>query len=280
MHPKALASAFLASSLLAAQLGARILIVPSDAQSSAGAVKAVQALLPGSDVTPLQELPKGLEGAQAVIALGGPAATGAYPAKMPLVVAMVYDPSVRPAGDYVRISMLPDAFFLLGKIRDIIPRLDRLGVLVKADNYKDYLKYLAAAGKITGTKLVTGKADDAAGLVGALRAMAGNVDALWVAPDPAFIKSDRFKLIGDFCLANKIALIAPLTVLARTGALAGIAPSDAQAGTAAAEAARDLAAGKAVDKLVQLERCEVLISGATAKALGFTVAARAGTLIE
>lgn len=261
---------------------ARVVVVPSDSQSAGmqAAVRALQGVVPSASSVALKDLTPASLGTAVAVALGDSAARADYPSSARLVVALVYDPALRPGRDHVRVSMLPDAFFLLGKIRDIIPRLDRLGALVSPGAYKDYLKYLTAAGKITGSKLQAREVSDAAGLVEAMRGFAGNVDALWVAPDPAFIAPDRFKLISEFCLANKIALFAPVSVLARAGALAAIAPSDAEAGKAAGEAARDLEAGKAVDKLIQLDRCEVLINGAVAKALGYTVPARAGTWVE
>jgi ABC-type uncharacterized transport system substrate-binding protein len=266
--------------LAAAPLHARIAIIQGDDGSSAQeAVQAALKAAPGSVKAGLKGMEETLKGADAVIAVGDAAAAALLPLGHPCVAVLVSEGAGLPKGSS-RVSLLPDPFTLIGKVKDVVPRVDHLGALVPPKSYRGYLKYLASAGKITGTELVSREVDGPGDLVNALRAFAGHVDALWVAPDPAFIAADRWRLISEFCLANRIALIAPVCQLAQAGALAGVAPGFDELGRSAADAAQHLAAGKPVGAVVQPSRCEVRISARVAKALGFVVPAKAGTVVD
>jgi hypothetical protein len=242
------------------------------AKAAAKAVSAASVLKPGD---------AGVSKAEAIVAVGDAALAAELPAGVPLVAALTGEGPLPAGRKSVRVSLLPDAFVLLGDIKGIVPRLDHLGILTPPKLYHDYIKYLESAGKVVGCQLRVREVSGAADLVDALRAQSGKVDALWLAPDPLMTGSATFHLISEFCVANHIALIAPLAPLARAGALAGIAPGFESVGRTAGETAQSLAAGKPVAPMVQPGgRCEVLISGSVAKSLGIVVPAKAGQVLD
>jgi hypothetical protein len=260
-------------------LQARVAVLCGDPGPSAQAVaKAAVQAAPGAA---LLKPGDAVGSAEAIVAVGDAALAAPLPAGVPLVAALAGEGPLPAGRKSARVSLLPDAFVLLGDIKGIVPRLDHLGVLVPPKSYRDYLKYLEAAGKVTGCQLRSREVASPAELVDALRAQVGKVDALWLAPEPVFTGSASFRLISEFCVANHIALIAPLAPLARAGALAGIAPSFEAVGRTAGEAALQLAAGKPVAPMLQPGgRCEVLISGGVARSLGIVVPPRAGQLLD
>ncbi|HXC64569.1 MAG TPA: ABC transporter substrate binding protein, partial [bacterium] len=174
---------------------------------------------------------------------------------------------------------LPDAFSLLATIRGLSNGLEALAVLAPQGQYLPYVRYLEAAGKVTGVKIVLETADSPPDLVSALRGLKGKVQAVWLAPTPMLLDQKNFKFVADFCRNTGVGLFAPVPELAGAGALAGVAPSPVDLGRAAGAAAKDLAAGKSVNKSVNVDQSKVMISVKLAAAMGLKVSARDGLLV-
>lgn len=263
-------------------LGAGVAVVMSAElgpyqEALAGAKEALGEL----DVTVLKDGKAEVKGAKTVIALGGQAALADYPAGVALVYAMVPDPKVKPSGrsKACRIGMLPDAGSLFAKIKAIQPALTSLAALGVGDSYDAYLKELASAAAGGGVKLQVKKVNKVADLVAALRAIKDSAEGFWVPPDTLLMNPESFKLMTDFALGSKLALYAPACSLAKTGALAGIAPTFKEIGRTAGNAARAFEEGKNPGALMAPQKSEVSINGATAKALGLAIAPGAGTVL-
>jgi ABC-type uncharacterized transport system substrate-binding protein len=248
-----------------------------DTQSEA--VEGVKDILPQVAVHTLQEGAGPLSSGDVVLALGDQAAQAQDSTSASLICALLTDPDLKISRSCVRVSPLPDAFFLMSKIRDLVPNLKTLAAFNSHGHYKAYIKYLNGAGFVMSISVVGQGVDSANDLLGALRSLPGKAQALWLTPEPELLKTENFKLIAAFCSANRIALIAPVAVLAKTGALAGIAPDMRELGRAAGQAAKDLAAGKSVGATVTSQKCEVLVSAGTAAALNIKLDAGSGTLV-
>jgi hypothetical protein len=269
----------LALAPLPALTASRIAVVLSDGQDPGReALRGVREVLPDAEPLGLQDALGALEGVGVVVALGPQAAGLAYPPAVSVVAALVGDAGPRPASG-VRVSPLPDAFFLMSKIHDLVPGVSTLAIFTGAGHYQPYVRYLGAAGRVTGTKILLRTADAPADVVTALRSLPGQAQALWLAPEPQLLGQESFRLIAQYCLANKVALIAPVPELAGAGALAGVAPAPHDLGRAAGLAALALAAGKATGSSVDAELSRVLINPATAAALGLKADARDGELL-
>jgi ABC-type uncharacterized transport system substrate-binding protein len=244
-------------------------VLSAEHDSYREALGGIQEALPGATALVLQDGKADVGGANVVIALGDAAAMADYPPSAQLVIAMVASAKVKPSRSCVRVGMLPDAFLVFSKVGDWVPSLDTLAIFSAGDNYDPYIKYLQAAAKVANIKLSIKRLDNAAGLVDALRGIAGKAQALWIPPDPLFLNPDSFKLISDFCQASKIGLIAPATSLVKVGALAGLAPSPREIGLTAGQAAAQILAGKNPGKQVEPENSEEALNLPLARTLGY-----------
>lgn len=268
----------LAAAVQAAQ--ARIVLVVDGQAAGQEAAEGARTVAPGAEILALGEGKPALEGAPVVVAFGETAAQADYAGASGLVVALVNDPELKLGRSAVRVSSLPDAFQLMSTAHDLTPKLDALAVLCGRGHYQAFLKYLRAAGTVTGTKILLHEVSDAAGLVAALKDLPGKADAVWFAPEALLLKQENFKLAADFCRINRVALIAPAPVLARTGALAGVAPSFRDIGAAAGKAALSLAAGKDPGTTVMTGHCAVLINRGVAQSLGVKISPKMGDLTD
>ena len=274
---------FFAAALCAAacSLPSRVVVVQDDEQDSfKEALSGVKDLIPDVRSVLVKDGIAGIGAGDVVVALGDQSAQADYPASTRVVAALLADPEQKIARAGSRVSSLPDAFCLMSKIHDLVPNLGTLAVFNTQDHFKSYIKYLGAAGFVTTTKVVSYPVNSPTDLITALRALPGQAQALWLTPETALLDLERFRLISSYCLANKIALIAPVTVLANSGALAGVSPRFRDLGRAAAQTATDLANGKTAGPTVSTEKCEAFINVDTAKALGFKVDSRDGTLVQ
>ena len=212
-------------------------------------------------------------GAQVVVSVGDAAAMLELPSGVKRVAAMVADFHTKPEGRPVNVEMLPDVFSLISLIGDLCPKLETLAVFSVGDHYQSYLEYLSTNAKIANDKVKIWRLESNADLVEALKSLPGKAQALWVVPDALFVSPVNFKLISDFCLASKIALIAPSPLLAPAGALAGLAPSPMEIGRAAGSAAQKLDEGKNPGLNVHPDKSESKVNLQVAQALGLRVPA-------
>ena len=143
-------------------------------------------------------------------------------------------------------------------------------------SYSEYLNTLKAAGTAAGLAISVKKIDAVSDLVGKLPGLKGTVQVLWLPPDPLIMNPQTFGLLNSFCVAAKIALIAPVAALARAGAFAGISPSFNAVGKAAGKAADAYSKGVNPGDLVYPSNIETVLNKVTAASIGVD-AAEAGT---
>jgi ABC-type uncharacterized transport system substrate-binding protein len=259
---------------------AKVAVVLSDDQpATREAWQAVHQIVPEAQSMALTATSGRLDGIAVIVALGPSAITQAFPASAKLVAALSVDPGLAVPNGTVQVSSLPDAFLFIGKVHDLVPKLQTLAVFTGSGLFQAYIHYLEAAGKVTGVKILVRDVDSPSDVVGALRALPGKAEALWLAPSAVLLGQKNFQFISNYCRNTSVALIAPVPELAGAGALAGVAPSAQDLGRAAGQAAKDLAAGKSVGHTVNADGIRTIINGGVATALGLKVSATDGEII-
>lgn len=264
----------------APQARAQVLVVGDGQEAYKEALAGIRERIPAASALAPEGAAQHVRAGDVVVALGDQAAAVAYGSGSPMVVGLLSDPSMKMARPCVRVSSLPDAFFLVEKVRDLVPELTHLAVFGVGDHYQSYAKFLGSAGAITSIKIMARSINKPSDLVEALRSLPGHAEALWLAPEPTLLGRDTFNFISEFCRQNHIALIAPVAGLAKVGAVVGLSPSFKEIGRAAGKAAAALAAGTAANGLVTVDRCEVLVSVSAARALGLDPGPRLGQRVD
>lgn len=140
----------------------------------------------------------------------------------------------------LRMEVSPDA--QLGSFRRVHANMKRVGVIYQP---RASAAYLAEAERIAGGLGITLTArpvNDAREVRSAITELAGNIDALWLFPDPQLITPDMFNFLLVFTLERKLPLLGFLDSFTRAGALASMAPDYKAIGQRAARLAGELAA--------------------------------------
>ena len=195
------------------------------------------------------------------------------------LVASAYcrTPKLKPkhGGNVTRVGLLPDAAVLIAEAQGAGSGRQRPLAAFDVDNsYSEYLTALKAAGAAGGVAVTVKKIESLTDLVGKLPAMKGSVQALWLPPDPLIMNPKTFWLLGAFCSAAKIALIAPVAALARAGAFAGISPSFNAVGEAAGKAAQAYSDGSSPGALIYPAHIETVLHTDVAAAIGVGASAK------
>jgi ABC-type uncharacterized transport system substrate-binding protein len=246
-----------------------VAVLSGDAAPYKEALAGLKAVVGDVDSATLPALPN-LAGAKVVVTFGGEAALRSYPSSAALVAALLPDPKLKPkhGGNVTRIGLLPDAAVLIAKLKALDPGISSLAAFDVDNSYSDYLAALKAAGAAAGVAVSVKKIESLTDLVGKLPAMKGNVQALWLPPDPLIMNPKTFGLLSAFCSAAKIALIAPVAALARAGAFAGISPSFNAVGEAAGKAAQAYGAGGSPGAVIYPAHIETVLNTDVATAIG------------
>jgi ABC-type uncharacterized transport system substrate-binding protein len=261
---------------LPAWAGSIVAVISSDLGPYKEALKGLQETLGEVQVFNLQtDANPSIGNPKVIVALGGQAALKDYPASAALVYGMVPDNSIKPKhdGDMVRIDMMPRAASLVSKVKEINPGAGRLAVFQVSDHHAGYVKEVKAAAAEVGMKVVVETIEGLTDLPAKLRAIKGEVDAMWIAPDPILVNPQTFAVMREFGFFNKICLIVPVSALVEKGAVASVAASFKDMGKAAGRAAKALAAGETSAEVVYPDRTEVALNKVSASKSGLTLPA-------
>lgn len=177
-----------------------------------------------------------------VLAIGQKALQTAQQVGATVVFCMVLGPSAASSRSVtgLRLEVAPDA--QLDSFRRVYPTARRLGVIYDAKTWSGYLADATRAAAGRGFTLVPKPVADGRDVRAALNDLAGDIDALWLIPDPQLISAEMFNFLLVFTLEHKIALFGFFESFTRAGALASVAPDYAAIGRQAAKLAADLAA--------------------------------------
>ena len=188
------------------------------------------------------------EQAKIIVTFGGRAAMRSYASRTTLIYGLapaLYLDREKHSGPLAMVSVATAPKFLAAKLKEIQPSLRRLGVLWVTSNpsVEDYCDGLERAAQGFAVRMDHLSTPDE--LPAHLRALSGQVDALWLLPDPALITPSAFEVAKQFGRANSVPLYVPMDGLVEKGAVASIAPDFREMGRAAAQLAIAAAAGGA-----------------------------------
>lgn len=212
--------------------------------------------------------PRVPEDVTVVVTLGARASSWKYPARVLLIHTLTPGlQSDRLRG--IRVAMSPEPAALLDKLLALQPSCRRLGVPYQSAEAAAYAAELARAGSAHGLfvdALDVGEGED---LPDVLRRLWGDVDALWVPPDPLLVNATNLATLVQFARANRIPLYVPTTGLIGLGGTAAVAPSFRELGRRSAQAA---SAPRGEESAVLYPRIvETVVSRKEAAAAGLTL---------
>ena len=211
-----------------------------------------------------------------IVAFGGKAASYSYPPNTTLIYSLApslfVDEDQHP-GPRIRIYMAPKPDILMERLKTIQPTLKRLAVFwistnLTGNNYIETLRNAAAAKGVTLREEHLTRVDEAPAR---LRALIGQADAMWLAPDPTLVTPTTFSAAKEFSRSNKIPLYAPINSLVDMGAVASVAASFKELGRAAGQAAARISADGAVTQNIYPDTFETHINLTAAAASGLIV---------
>jgi putative ABC transport system substrate-binding protein len=212
---------------------------PTDAFTSAYDGKIVELNLEGSREKGEQRLRKAAETHEidAVFSLGTQAAylTRHTLPDTPMVFAMALDwqrYGLDAAGTGVAVEMPADV--LLTRFKLLLPNLSRLGVIYSEHASQASLDAAREAAEHLGIDLVEEDVAHAEEVAGAYRRMRGEIDALWMLPDPVVVTRDNFRYLAERTRSDGIGFLAFSENFVRAGALLSVSPDYTTMGSQAA----------------------------------------------
>jgi ABC-type uncharacterized transport system substrate-binding protein len=215
-------------------------------------------------------------GVKVVVTFGSEAALKDYPSDATLVAALLPDPSLDVKhSNATKVGLFPTAAVLAAKVKAVDSKVATLAVLNANGTYGDYIDQLGKAAGAAGFKVKAQKVESLDDVTSAVGGFKGGAEALWIPPDPLLMNPKTFAAIKDGCASAGIALIAPVSGLARAGALAGIAPSFKQVGKAAGLAAKSAASGSPAGDWYYPGEVETCVNKTVAGTLGVSPASDA-----
>jgi ABC transporter substrate binding protein len=213
-----------------------------------------------------------------VVAFGGKAASHPYPADTTLVYCltpMFWIGPEQPAAHRIRVNVATPIEALVPKLKEIQPGLKRLAVLVVTrsainDDYQQKFIRLAHANGFEARIEYLSQAND---LPDRLRALAGNIDAIWMPPDPLLVTPATFAIANEFGRFNNVPLYVPGDSLVDKGATASFVSSFRENGRTAGRIAIKVMAGALGDdvKAVYPDRYELTLNLTAAAQSGLTI---------
>jgi putative ABC transport system substrate-binding protein len=138
----------------------------------------------------------------------------------------------------VRLEVAPAE--LLASLKAVLPSAKRIGVIYDPRTLGWYHDEAEKAAHALGLSLVPKAVADARDVRGAADALAGQIDVLWLWPDPRLINSEMFSVLLLSTIDRRVALVGFLDSFTQAGALASVAPDYREAGRRAAKLAGEL----------------------------------------
>lgn len=219
------------------------------------------------------------EHAKVIIAIGGRAAIHDYPRNVALVYCVAptlilkSDPHNAPR---IKVYVSPAPRLLMPRLKSLQPSLVRLGFIYINPAYERYIAEMRREEAGTGIQVDPKQVRSIEQMPDQLRAIKGQVDALWLPPDPALITPQSFELLRLFSLGNSIPLYVPMEGLAEKGATAAVGVSFRDMGRKAGVLAAQLLSGSIVESNIYYgDHVSVVINAEAAAQLGLKIPAGA-----
>jgi putative ABC transport system substrate-binding protein len=177
----------------------------------------------------------------------------------------------------VRLEVAPAE--LLASLKTLLPSAKRIGVIYDPRSLGWYYDEAEKAARGLGLSLLPKAVADARDVRAAADALAGQIDILWLWPDPHLINSEMFSVLLLSTIDRHVALIGFLDSFTQAGALASVAPDYREAGRRAAKLVAELVGRPPAARLpvppLQLGPGALTVNLKAAKQLGVEVPAAA-----
>jgi putative ABC transport system substrate-binding protein len=211
----------------------------------------------------------------AVFAVGAPAAWLARQVlpDVPLTFAMVidwkrYGLGAKESG--VLVEMPVDA--LLTRFKLLLPKLDRLGVIVSEEAPMSRIEEARKAAADLEIELVVARVRYSDDVPGAYRRIRTSISALWMVPDPVVVTRDNFQYLAHRTRSDELPFLAFSENFVRAGALLSVSPDYATIGSQAAALLDRLVDSAGAEHIVQAPIGSSLVVNAdTARDLGIDI---------
>lgn len=164
---------------------------------------------------------------------------------VPVVYALVLDPGrYGISGTQVTgVSMEVPAEATLSQFQLFAPEVKTLGVLLSANNTSPQVAEALASARRLGFETTVQRVTNPRDVRAAWQRMAGNVDALWLLPDPVVMAPEVFRWLRNDTMRRRVPMLASTENLVRAGALLCVAPDRRVAGQQASDLARRILEG-------------------------------------
>lgn len=171
-------------------------------------------------------------------------------------------------GTHVRVSLCPPPAEAVAQLRRLRPGLRRVGVLWSYEDFRPWVEGFARAAQAEGLGAEASRLPDPEAVPARLRSWAGQVDALWLVPDPVLVTPEYLMMLREYAQSAHVPLFASLAGLTEKGAAAAVTVPYREQGRAAARALLAARAGSAPAPVVFGEGIEVFVNPAAAARSG------------
>lgn len=195
---------------------------------------------------------------------------------VPTVYAMVMEPTrygisgTQVTG--VSTQVPPEA--VLSQFRLFVPDAKHLGVLLSTGNVGPSTQAALAAARELGFELSIQRVTNPKDLRAAFDRISGDVDAVWLLPDPVTLTPDAFRFLRNEAQRHKLPMLASNETLVRAGALLCVTPDREVVGQQAAELARRVLDGGELPGMVPVAEpasIRVVLNRDTLDAIGLPI---------
>jgi len=223
-----------------------------------------------------------LQNAPVILAVGRRALNAAreHAGNTPVVFCMVL--GVTKADFSTAVTGVPleaDPGAALAELRQVLPSAHKVGVVYEAAASALWIERARSAADAAGIQLVVKAVSGGGQARDAMESMAGNLDALWLPPDPKLYSRELSAYLLQQASERRLPLVGFLESFTEAGALASVSPNYADSGDRAGRLAAELLA-KSVEKRVPVPPPvyapgDLSLNLNTARALGIEVPAGA-----
>lgn len=262
--------------------GNAVILVEEQVAEYAQAANAAKKYLSDAKVVHPDNAASALPGASVVLAVGKKAlqVTRQSNLTVPVVYCMMLGLGRSSLGPLeTGVPLESDPANALAQMKAVVPSAKRVGVVYNPKATGDLVKDAQSAVGPIGLTLVAKAVSSASEVKDAVAAIAGQIDILWLPPDPKLYARELFTFLLSFAAERKLPLFGFLDSFTQSGALASLSSDYADIGERAGKLAADIdgrGKGANVPPPVYAPG-KLTINLNTAKALGIEVSAKAVT---
>jgi len=211
-----------------------------------------------------------------VVAIGGKAALYTYPKKAALIYCLAPGILIRSdqhPGPRIKVQTSPRPSVWLPRLREIQPMVKRLAVFWLSDSVQNALQEGQKTAAELGIEIRSERLKRIEELPERLRAIRGQVDAMWLPPDPLIITPQTLAMLKEFSWSNRVPMYVPMESLVEKGAVAALSSNFKEIGSLSASLARHVQSGAlAVDSAVEYPaRVHVTLHQTAANQVGLKI---------